>query len=241
MTAPIGKKLKSRSGSSMVIAMLFLLFCGVVGGVALTAASANMGRDSRIRQQHRDYLMVESSALLLRDALSQLSFTGSYLEHSWTVTTVTPAQDGREGESSTQYGGPDYSFEAAGTAGTSQMTVWLEQELEALFEASVPESPQSYLPQSKELELALEAQDIQAQPVQVTLTLQRDYTIQVDLKDKNGANGMRFSLVPRIDRQEQKAEGPPVPAAPLERREDYYTRHTVNITWEATDVAKGEN
>lgn len=240
MTGTIKKKLKSQSGSSMVIAMLFLLFCGVVGGVALTAASANLGRDARIRTEPRDFLLVESSALLLRDTLSKLSFTGSYVEHSWMVTAVVPAQDGREGESSTQYGGPEYTFEAAQTADSSKAKIWLEEELQNLFEASVPQSTQSFLPAAKELELILEDIEVQGNPVFIRITLQKDFTIQVQIKDSNGANAMHFSLVPQISRQTEKAEGPSVPAAAQERREDYYTRHTALITWSASDLAKGE-
>src|SRR5574344_1463921 len=74
----IRKKLKSRSGASILLALLFLLIALSVGAIVLTSASANAGRIERNRQEQQNYLAVRSAALLLRDDLANASFTASY-------------------------------------------------------------------------------------------------------------------------------------------------------------------
>ena len=63
-------KLHSRTGASMLIALLFFLVAMTVGAVVLTAASANAGRVKRNRQEQQNYLAVASAAGLLREDIT---------------------------------------------------------------------------------------------------------------------------------------------------------------------------
>lgn len=65
----ISHKLRSRSGASMIIALVFLLFCMFIGGAVLASASANGARAAKQTQQQQAYLDQRSAALLLADQL----------------------------------------------------------------------------------------------------------------------------------------------------------------------------
>lgn len=71
------KKLRDKSGASIFISLLFFLFCLTIGGIILTASTANAGRLRNSRQAQQDYLTVSSAALLLRSICEGASFTGS--------------------------------------------------------------------------------------------------------------------------------------------------------------------
>lgn len=94
----ISKKLKSASGASMLLALLFLFFCLTVGAVVLTAASASAGRTARNRQDQQNYLAVSSAAMLLREDMEGTSYTASYQEIVTVTTTVHVEEDPPEGQ-----------------------------------------------------------------------------------------------------------------------------------------------
>lgn len=60
-------KLHSRTGASMLIALLFFLVVMTVGVVVLTAASANAGRVKRNRDEQQKYLAVASAAEMVKE------------------------------------------------------------------------------------------------------------------------------------------------------------------------------
>ena len=64
----ISRKLRSQSGASMLIALMFMLFCLFVGGSVLAAATANGYRVAHMSDQ-QDFLNQRSAALLLSDEL----------------------------------------------------------------------------------------------------------------------------------------------------------------------------
>lgn len=64
----IMRKLRSRKGVSMLIAMVFLLFTSFVGGSVLVAATSNAYRVAHLKDQ-QDYLTQRSAALLISDEL----------------------------------------------------------------------------------------------------------------------------------------------------------------------------
>ena len=72
----IHKKLRSRVGASMILAMVFMLFCAFIGGSVLASATANAQRVAQMAEQ-QDFLLERSAALLLSDQL-QLD-SGDYL------------------------------------------------------------------------------------------------------------------------------------------------------------------
>ena len=72
----IHNKLRSRVGASMILAMVFMLFCAFIGGSVLASATANAQRVAQMAEQ-QDFLLERSAALLLSDQL-QLD-SGKYL------------------------------------------------------------------------------------------------------------------------------------------------------------------
>ena len=80
----IQKKLRSQSGASLLIALMFMLFCLFVGGAVLVAASANGYRVAHLSDQ-QDFLSQRSACLLLADEID--GNRGG--QHKLTVTDVT--------------------------------------------------------------------------------------------------------------------------------------------------------
>ena len=64
----ISKKLRSQTGASMLIALLFLMFCLFVGGSVLAAAGDNGARAVRISDQ-QEFLSLRCAAGLMADEL----------------------------------------------------------------------------------------------------------------------------------------------------------------------------
>lgn len=69
------KKLHSKRGASIMIALLFFLVCLMVGGVVLTAAAANAGRLAHLRQDQQSYFILSAAVRLLRDDLQGAVYT----------------------------------------------------------------------------------------------------------------------------------------------------------------------
>lgn len=87
------QKLRSASGASMLLALLFLIFSVTVGAVVLTAASASAGRIARNRQEQQNYLAVASAAQLLQTDLEALTLTGSYLQKDFERVVVHESEN----------------------------------------------------------------------------------------------------------------------------------------------------
>ncbi len=68
MMSKLQRKLRSRTGASMILALVFLMFCSFVGGSVLVSATANAYRVAHLAEQ-QDFLNQRSAALLLGDEL----------------------------------------------------------------------------------------------------------------------------------------------------------------------------
>lgn len=66
------KKLLSRCGSSMILALVFLMFCTFVGGSVLAMASANSARVKHLTQEEQQFLNQRSAVRLLRDQFTAM-------------------------------------------------------------------------------------------------------------------------------------------------------------------------
>ena len=64
----ISRKLRSKTGASMLIAILFMMFCLFVGGSVLAAATANGYRVEHMSDQ-QDFLSQRSAATLIADEI----------------------------------------------------------------------------------------------------------------------------------------------------------------------------
>ena len=66
----IKRKLGSKAGASMLLALVFLMFCLFIGGSVLAAATANGSRVAHLKNDQQDYLSQRSAMLLMADMLT---------------------------------------------------------------------------------------------------------------------------------------------------------------------------
>ncbi len=97
----VTRKLKSKSGISLAIALVFFLLCAMVGMVVLSDASASAGSTAWERQLYRETLALTSASELLRQDIQAMIYTGDYTKTETVTTTVTPAVP-PDGKSSTK-------------------------------------------------------------------------------------------------------------------------------------------
>lgn len=100
-------KLSSKSGASMLLALVFLMFCMFVGGSVLAAATANGSRAARQKENQQAYLSQRSASLLLADLLkgdenSAMQLTIKDVESS-TGRTITFTAHGKGPQSELQF------------------------------------------------------------------------------------------------------------------------------------------
>lgn len=92
------KRLRSNSGASMILAMVFMLVCMFIGGSVLAAASANGYRVAHLSDQQQ-YLDERSAALLTAEELrANLGAAGTHMliinDVTYTVQEVTVGNGG---------------------------------------------------------------------------------------------------------------------------------------------------
>ena len=75
MKKTVVEKLKSESGASLALALLFFLICAVIGSVVLSAATASSGRLSNIADNDQRYYSVTSAAVLVKDLIEDNEFS----------------------------------------------------------------------------------------------------------------------------------------------------------------------
>lgn len=76
----ISRKLRSRTGASILFALLLFLVCAVLASVALTAATASSGRMSEIAKSDQRYFAVTSAAELMKTLIDGKSVTITEVE-----------------------------------------------------------------------------------------------------------------------------------------------------------------
>ena len=64
------RRLKNEKGSAMILALLFLLFCSLLGGALLTSAWVGAGRGAEKSAAEEDFLACRSALSLLRREFS---------------------------------------------------------------------------------------------------------------------------------------------------------------------------
>lgn len=75
----IKQKLHEKRGASMVLAMIFLLFCSFIGGSVLAAATANGSRIEHQNQKQQAYYSQRSAMSLMADMLTDEDGNGLQL------------------------------------------------------------------------------------------------------------------------------------------------------------------
>lgn len=89
----IKEKLRSSKGASLIIALVFMLFCAMVGSAVLAAATANGGRIAALKSDQQAYLNQRSAATLLSDEL-QINKPKLTVEKKEVVRTTYTVSDG---------------------------------------------------------------------------------------------------------------------------------------------------
>ena len=115
------KKLHSAKGSSLLIVMVFFLLCLFVGGVVLTAATANGGRLAAIKADHQANYAQRSAAMVVQDAL-QSRIVKLEIDKT-TITTRVTSTNGATTISETV----GYALTISGQADTSMLENILQQ------------------------------------------------------------------------------------------------------------------
>ena len=74
------KKLKSKNGATVLIALVFFLLCAAAGSVLLAACTASSGRMADLVYQEQAYYSVSSAARMFRDVIENKTFGYYVLE-----------------------------------------------------------------------------------------------------------------------------------------------------------------
>lgn len=125
------QKLHGSTGASMLLGLLFLLFCLTVGAVVLTAASVSAGRTARNRQIQQNYLAVQSAANLLMDDMADITFTDTYTHTEVTYHYYSTDSEGNTIHSTSP--GPDIDTLKPEYVGTELETTGLKEYMEQMF------------------------------------------------------------------------------------------------------------
>lgn len=88
------QKLRSKRGASMIMAMVFLLFCMLIGGSVYATATANGTRIEHMTETQQEYYSQRSAMLLMADMLTDKN--GKELQV--VVTDVTVEREGADPE-----------------------------------------------------------------------------------------------------------------------------------------------
>lgn len=246
-------KLHSRTGASMLIALMFFLVTMTVGAVVLTAASSNAGRVERNRKEQQNYLAVASAVDLVREDISGApggSFTGSYKKT--VVETYHPAEYDAEGnKKSNAYTTRETFFaKEAPEVEYSRLLPGLVDALDAIYDTTVPAETNLRkawdVTKDTELELEITAADMPVVKGNLIVTPndsadgQRQYGLTVTLglvpEREGGASAYSdtLSFYPKVtSRVEPKS--PEING----RETTYITHYITTVTWEAPVITKG--
>lgn len=189
----IREKLRSESGASILLALLFFLLCAMVGASVLMAAASNAGKSRSSREEQQKYLTLSSAMQLVCDELTAAKYTAQFDKISEDPVPKTDADGNDTGE-------VDYYIitynqrEGSYTGGLSKNVLPLVNALDSLFAGSLPQT----LPSGRdrhiyrtgfsaapgrtfELTLTVDASDKPGlvEPVKVEVTLNENYRLSL--------------------------------------------------------------
>lgn len=245
----VGRKLHSRSGASMLLALLFLLVCLTVGAAVLTAASANTGRLVRCRQEQQSYLTVSSAVQLLKEDCRGMEFTGAYQKWRTETVVVETVVDPETGEtttsSHTEYSGPFYAADTGETklTGSAILRGVAGEDLKQLYYSTVPELGKTApLSMSYTVELAAGEHDLDTVTCDVEVAMEsrpadgvKRYTVLATLYGKDGQDPITLKLTPTVSRSSRDSTSSSGDTT------TYTTTYITKVTWEDVQIIKGAN
>ena len=68
-------KLKSNSGASLMVALLFFVICATIGSIILAAATASLGRLNNLKRDNQTYFATSSAAEIVRNSIEEKEIT----------------------------------------------------------------------------------------------------------------------------------------------------------------------
>lgn len=236
------KKLKSKSGISLAIALVFFLLCAMVGTVVLSAASVSAGKTAREREAYRQTLAMTSAANLLKEDMKTMAFTGAYTKTETVTTTVIPGEPPQT----------TITSETAYAEGTGANAPKLEgsrifksegnnrMDLSGVFFYNQEELRQEPAIQPEEVVKEfvfgkIDAQNIPA--VDARLTIGLDYTLKVVLSC--GENQMTLTFAPQVSEQVTVGEPTISNKSDLMSEKTTVTTYITTIRWEAPVMEEG--
>lgn len=232
----IRRKLKSKAGVSMVIALIFLLLCAMVGVLVLSAASVSAGKLSRERQYYRQTLALTSAARLLSEQVQKMTFTGSYAQIETVTTTVTEDEAGDPSTNvETKY---SYAKELPQFSSVDFLA-GLGEKLDILFQSQNPAKGEDTLTIPESSKILFHANEAQNIPqVTGTLELDGDYSIRVVLT----CEGNSMTLVFRGQCHDTTQADPPKVVTSDGGKTTVKTTKTIfatTFTWGAPTITEG--
>jgi len=226
MTA-ITRKLKSKSGISLAIALVFFLLCAMVGTVALSAASVSAGNTARERQLYRETLAMTSAADVLKGEIQAMTVQSAYTK---TETVTTNVLNGKTSVTTS------VSNDKGETSLKNSPLFEGRLNLSTLF--TVPQNamePQTPAPVEKNLTFkGDETRNLPA--VAVKLTVEPDHTLTATLECGENSLTMVF---PPLSNQSVEVSAPAVnTSGPVSTRKTV-TTYTTTLTWDSPAVREG--
>lgn len=243
MLKSVRKKLKSNSGASILMALMFLLVCTILGMIALRASSTNVNHAKANQTAQQNYYATESAEKLLEDDILIARFSCSSWE-SESIPVTYKQKDDDTIETTTGTAVSDDGRYTATLTGSSVLTcmstdtVGLPTVKNALEKIYYGEATPPY-------EYALSVSVSGFPDVEGTLTIDSDCNLTVSLSSENGT-GMTvfFPAIP---------EGPTEAVTTSQTTEVNETAKTETITtvttvttsfrlrWGQPTVTKGAN
>ncbi len=232
----IGRKLKSKTGISMAIALVFLLLCAMVGTVVLAAASVNAGKLSRERQYYRQILALTSASEVLSKEVKGLTFVGAHTKTETVTTTVTV--NGQDTSTKVQAADPVYEGKNPVLTG-AKLLQGLQDRLGALYVSQQPSLLAGGSVGGGGMALTFRANEEKGIPeVTGNLTLLPDYSIQVVLR--SGQNSMTL-IYPAQASDSETAGKPTITTSgdQMQTVKTTVTEFTTKVTWGVPTLKEG--
>lgn len=145
---PIREKLRSESGASILLALLFFLLCAMVGASVLMAAASNAGKSRSGREEQQKYLTLSSAMQLVCDELTSAKYTAKFiLNEERTAKHYQPVQIGKDTQDNPVFEDRlDYieyyyeQTEGGYPGGLPQTVLPLRDALDGLFASHLPKT-----------------------------------------------------------------------------------------------------
>jgi len=216
------QKLKSESGASILLALLFFLICTLVAAAVLMAAVSNAGKIKSNQEMHQKYLAVSSALELVCDDLLSAEYRGQY--------TVTVTQTPKTDSDGKLVGGVfeyTYSYNQVHGEYNCELGKMLLDELDAIFAEQMKLDVEGFLKENNKTNIvnplsypgtenkthtltisAPATGSVKMLPVQVFVTLDRkSYTINLTARlVDDAAYGMEAELTPTASNVPHAAE-----------------------------------